>query len=129
MEILTRTEEIPKKRWRKFLDDFGRRHEGWRVKVEELIPDRGAQTEAVDLPFFGATYEPEPPGSVTIELGGAGTDHIEHRISGPSRIWVESLANGAEAALEIEAEGDRKTLISFRSPQPTESVDGLPEVV
>jgi len=126
MDILTRTEEIPKKKWRTFFEEFSRRHEGWLVKVEELIPDRGAQTEAVDLPFFGATFEPEPPGSVAIELGGIDNGHLEHRVEAPTRVWVESLAGDAEAAIEIESRGDRKTLVSFRSPQPPESVDGLP---
>ena len=123
--ILTRTEDIPRKHWLKYLDEFSKRHDGWLVDVEELMGERGAQREATALPFRGATAVLEPP-SVTIELGGDPSDHVEHRIEAPEHIWIESLAGGAEAALEIESAGGRKTLMAFRSPQPPEAVDGMP---
>ncbi len=123
--INTRTEEIPRKHWPLFFDEFSRRHEGWLVDVEVLMGERGAQKEVSALPFYGATAVLDAPASVTIELGGREADHVEHRIDAPDRVWLESLADGAEAALDIESEGGRKTLLKFRSPQPAEAVDGI----
>ena len=124
-EILTRTEEIPRRHWPVYFDDFSRRHEGWLVNVEELMGERGAQTEASSLPFHGATAVLDPNPSITIEVGRGPDDHVEHRIEDPRRIWIESLPGGAEAAVSIESAGGRRTLIEFRSPQPTEAVDGM----
>jgi hypothetical protein len=126
MKISTRTEEIPKRKWAEFFDEFSRRHEGWLVDVDDLSSGQGAQKEVSDLPFFGATLESGPKGGIILELGGARTAHLEHRITAPSRVWVESLGERVEASLEVESEGDRKTLVSFRAPQPPEAVDGLP---
>jgi hypothetical protein len=126
MEILARTEEIPRKKWPRYFDDFSRRHDGWLVDVQELMGDRGAQREATALPFRGATAVLDPRPGLTIELGRGAADHVEHRIDAPERVWVESLAGGAEAALEIESAGGRKTVIAFRSPQLPEAVDGMP---
>ena len=126
MKVSTRTEEVPKRKWGGFFDEFSRRHEGWRVDVEEFSPAQGAQKEVSNLPFFGATFEFGPQEGVVLELGGAGAAHLEHRIPAPFRVWVESLGEGAEASLEVESEGNRKTLISFRAPQPPEAVDGIP---
>jgi hypothetical protein len=123
--ILTRTEEIPQKRWPQFFDAFSRRHEGWRVDVEVLMGEQGAQYEVSDLPFFGASAVLEDSPTVTIELGGRETDNIEHRIGDVRRVWVETLVDGREAGLDIESEGGRKTLVVFRAPQPVEAVDGM----
>jgi uncharacterized protein DUF5335 len=126
MDILARTEEIPRKKWPRYFDDFSRRHDGWLVDVQELMGDRGAQLEASGLPFRGATAVLEPRPGLTLELGRDPADHVEHRIEAPERVWVESLAGGAEAAIEIESAGGRKTVIAFRSPQLPEAVDGMP---
>ena len=123
--ILTRTEEVPRKRWPQFFDEFSRRHDGWRVDVEVLMGQRGAQYEVSDLPFFGATVVLEDSPSITIELGGRETDNVEHRIGDVRRVWVESLADGRDVALDIESEGGRKTILLFRAPQPVEAVDGM----
>ena len=126
MKVSTRTEEVPKRKWGGFFDEFSRRHEGWLVDVEELSAAEGAQKEVSNLPFFGATFESGPQGGVVLELGGAGTAHLEHRIPVPSRVWVESVGERTETSLEVESEGNQKTLISFRAPQPPEAVDGIP---
>jgi len=123
--VRTRTQEIPRRRWKAFFEEFSRRHEGWLIDVEELMGDRGAQKEVSGLPFHGASATAAPWASVVIEAGRGPEDHIEHRIEGSRRIWVESLSGGAEAAVEIESAGGRRTLLEFRSPQPTEAVDGM----
>lgn len=117
-------EEIPKGLWGEFFDGFSRRHRGWLVTVEELIPDVGPLEEARQLPLEGIVADPRR-GGVLLLLGSRPEDHVEHRLEEPMRVWVETLAGGAEAALEIESAGGRKTILSFRSPSPVESVDGL----
>jgi hypothetical protein len=123
--IRTRTQEIPRRRWRAFFEEFSRRHDGWLVDIEELMSDRGAQKEVTGLPFHGASAVASPRPSVVIEVGWGPDGHIEHRIDGCRKIWVETLSGGAEAAVEIESAGGRRTLLEFRSPQPTEAVDGM----
>lgn len=123
--IRTRTQEIPRRRWPAFFEEFSRRHDGWLVDVEELIAERGAQREISGLPFHGASAIASPRPSVAIEVGRGADDHIAHRIEDCRRVWVEILEGGAEAAVEIESAGGRRTLLEFRSPQPVEAVDGM----
>jgi hypothetical protein len=40
-------------------------------------------------------------------------------------VWLRETAEGAHDSLEIEDEGNQKTLLRFRSPMLPEFVDGI----
>jgi hypothetical protein len=113
-----RTQEIPRKEWSNFFDNFSRQHEGWLATLEILGSEVGAQEAAHGLPFEGMSVSSEPAESETIEIsmGKRPDDHVSHAIEKPTRVWLEQTDEGASATLEIESEDQTKTLLSFRSP-------------
>jgi hypothetical protein len=123
---MSTTKEIPRAEWSAFFDSFSRRHEGWRVTVEVIGADIGAQEEARELALEGITAELKN-GESTIEImiGREPEDHITHTITAPTHVRVKQTATGADEALEIEAEGGVRTLVRFRSAMLPEMVDAI----
>src|SRR4051812_17891956 len=121
------TEEIPREEWNRFFEAFSRQHEGWLATLEILDDEVGAQKEIHQLPLQGVSIAAEDDGSKSIEItmGRSAGDHISHLIENPIHVWLEQTAEGANAALEIEAKDQSKILLRFRSPMPPEFVDGI----
>jgi hypothetical protein len=122
-----RTIEIPRADWGRKLDEFSSIHEGWRVSLELLMPEFGAQPEFNDLPLRGVTAEVgDRESTVTIAARSTGLDQITHTIHQPRRIRIEQNDAGADVALAIES-GDKATaILRFTSPALPETVDGVP---
>src|ERR1041384_4763530 len=122
-----RTQEIPRREWRGFLDSFSRQHEGWLATLEVLGVDVGAQEEARELPLAGVSLSSggDETEAISIDLGTKPDERISHAISEPTAVWLEQTEEGANAALEIEVADGTKTLLRFRSPMPAELVDGV----
>ncbi len=121
-----RTVTIPRADWRVKLDEFSAAHTGWRVSLELLEPDLGAQPEIDDLPLRGVTAEVagrEP--AITIAAGSKSVGQITHTIHTPTRVRLEQNDAGADVALEIESKDHAKAILRFTTPAPTETVDGV----
>jgi hypothetical protein len=54
-----------------------------------------------------------------------GKDDNASAIPEPAHVWVQQTTEGANAALEIEANDGTQTLLRFRSALPSEMVDGV----
>lgn len=115
------TREIPRESWREFFDGFSRRHQGWLVDVE-VLGSLGAQLAAQQLPLQGISAD-HANKDISIALALPGKI-VEHFIVRPETVRVEEH-EGAEGAIQIESADGEKTLISFRSAVPPETVDGL----
>src|SRR5207247_3903438 len=77
---------IPRADWRATLDEFSSCHEGWRVSLELLTPELGAQHEIEDLPLRGVAVEVGAKGStITIAAGSTGLDQVTSVIHEPPR--------------------------------------------
>jgi hypothetical protein len=123
----TQTREIPRNEWKSFFDVFSKQHEGWLATLEFLDRELGAQEEAHELPFEGVslTSAGNEPEAISIDLGSTPNDHVSHSIPEPAHVWVQQTTEGANAALEIEANDGTQTLLRFRSALPSEMVDGV----
>lgn len=120
------TQEIRREQWNNFFNSFSRQHEGWLATLEVFAMDAGAQQEVSDVAFEGISLDSdEKSGSVVINVGKTPADHVSHKIDHPVHIWLQQTEAGADAALEIEAENESKTLLRFRSPMLPEFVDGV----
>ena len=85
-----RTVVIPRADWRVKLDEFSNAHEGWRVSLELLMPDLGAQPEIADLPLRGVAAElGSKDSTITIAAGSNRLDQITHTIHTPQRVQLE----------------------------------------
>jgi hypothetical protein len=110
--------------WKRFLDEFSRRHEGWlasiRIREREVRQDRVVARELplerVDLDEFEDRIE--------IHLGNGETRRILHFVENPSSLHVELDTDGAEWGLEIGF-ANGIALLRFRCSWPSEMVDGI----
>jgi len=119
------TQQIPRKEWSAFFDSFSRKHEGWLISMELMAPELGDLVEVRDRPLAGITAELRRGGSDSIVLiFGRAPSHLTHIIAKPTRVWLKQAADGADEALEIEAQDAPTALLRFRSPRRTEEVDG-----
>lgn len=120
------TKEVTHNEWTNFFDTFSKQHEGWLATLEVFGDEIGAQAEAVELPFEGISLNSEAGAeSLVINFGGAAADHVSHTVERPRHVWLRETEEGAHDSLEIEEDGNQKTLLRFRSPMLPEFVDGI----
>jgi len=117
---------IPRADWRATLDEFSTAHQGWRVSLELLEPDIGAQPEIDDLPLRGVTAETGGRDDAITIAAGSKAEQITHTIHTPTRVQLEKNDAGADMALEIESSDHAKAILRFTTPVPIETVDGVP---
>ena len=122
-----RTQEIPKKEWIEFFDNFSRKHEGWLVSLEIFGPEIGAQVEERELALEGITaaLDQTEGNTIMIMTGIKPNDHITHSVTGPTSVSLEQTDEGADAALAIKSEDGLTTLLRFRSAVLPEMVDAV----
>src|SRR5881394_2690214 len=117
---------IPRADWRAKLDEFSTTHQGWRVSLELLEPNLGAQPEIDGLPLRGVTAEVDARESAITIAAGSKSGQITHVIHTPMRVQLEKNDAGADMALEIESSDHVKAILRFTTPVPVETVDGVP---
>ena len=120
------TVTIPRADWRVKLDEFSSVLEGWRVSLDVLTPELGAQPEISDLPLRGVSAEVGARDStITIAAGWKDSEQITHTIHAPIRVRLEQNEAGADVALEIESSDHAKAIVRVMSPALPETVDGV----
>lgn len=114
---MAETDELPRDRWRTYFDDLSRRLATMQATVEIDGPDLGAQVQAEDLVLSGISYDDRDDVLVVGLSPGGPTESLEHLVSSPKRILVESSDAVLPSAIEVEdAEGVR-TLVRLQ-PAP-----------
>ena len=122
-----RTVVIPRADWSAKLNEFSAVHDGWRVSLDVLTPELGAQPEIANLPLRGVAAElDERDPVITIAAGWKDSDQITHTIHTPTRVQLEQNDSGADVALAIES-SDAKAILRITSPAMPETVDGVPK--
>jgi len=98
------------------MEDFNRQHQGEIAAIQVIGEDIGAQYAAEALPFVGITSDDtgSEKGAFAILLGTEPNDHIEHRISDPTHLWVTSTRDRLKDTLEIEAADGTKTILQLQ---------------
>ena len=119
------TTEIPREEWRRFLDEFSRRHAGWLVTIEVNDPREGRSELARDVPLSGVSAELHGRAPEIESLAGPRGREINPRIAAPSRLTLSRTPGGADEGVEMESADGTRTLVRFRTPALPETVDGL----
>lgn len=119
MTTATRTQEIPREEWPRFLDIFSKGREGWLVTVEVFDTEIGDQLEVEHMKLRGITFEEkgsEPP-AVLIMVDRPTGDHMTQQILNPKAIRLErsELESGTYEAMQIETEDGPTTLVRFHA--------------
>jgi hypothetical protein len=110
------TYEIPREQWPMAVTSFGEQHHRWRVSLDVLGAEIGAQPEVRELPLEGLSAEPEDKGgSISIFVERSLDDHLTHLIQNPVSILVEENDDGVDA-MQIEAADGTKTIVTFAPP-------------
>ena len=105
--------------WAIFLKEFNKKNQSRPTRLE-VFDQMGVQTEEHDLPLMGIDLEMRGKGAPRIEImlggqGGADERHLTHTITCAQRVNVEISEMGGDEVLEIESEGNVKTLLRFES--------------
>jgi hypothetical protein len=108
------TDELPRERWRTYFDDFSRGLARTQATVEIDGPDLGAQVQAEGLLLNGITYDDRDDVLVIGLSPGGPTESLEHLVSNPRRILVESSKGVLPATIEVEDAEGRQTLVRLR---------------
>ncbi len=122
------TREIPRNEWIKFFDEFSKHHERWIVTMEILGYDLGDQEETAALPLIGISGDVKArENRVEIMLGDKPDQHLTRIIENPKRVWIELAEEPEHAAITVESEDGRTTLVRFRHIPPEQTERQLPE--
>jgi|SRR5208337_1263600 len=109
------TNELPRDRWRIYFDDLSRGLATTRATVEIDGPDLGAQVQAEGLLLSGISYDDRDDVLVVGLSPGGAAESLEHLVSRPQRIRVESSDAILPSTIEVEdAEGER-TLVRLQA--------------
>ena len=109
------TEELPRAGWRVYFDDLSRALGTTQATVEIEAPDLGAQVQAEDLVLSGISYDDRDDVLVVGVSPGGPTESLEHLISSPQRIWVESSASIVPSTIEIQDAEGQITLVRLQA--------------
>ena len=115
---------IPQNEWRKFLEEFSRRHHGWLVtlethdlKTEENVASRFMPLEGMVLDLED---EKNPRINVTVR---SDEKQIKHILFRPSQLVVYRSERGEAQAVRIVSI-NTSTTVRFRVAMSPELVDG-----
>ena len=100
-------------RWSEVLDDFTRRNVGRRTKLEIDDPEIGAQSQELDYPLLGVTFDPIDD-RVEIMVGelGAGEPHLSRSVGDVHSLNVLTNRDGQDVALRL-THGAGQTILTL----------------
>jgi hypothetical protein len=116
------TDELRRDQWRLYFDDLSRRLATTRATVEIEAPELGAQVQADELLLTGISYDDRDDLLVVGLSPGGPTESLEHMVSSPQRIWVDSSTDLLPSTIEVEDAEGQRTLVRLQGAPtlPTE---------
>jgi Family of unknown function (DUF5335) len=109
--VMAEANEVPRDDWRVYFDELSHVLTTTEAEVEIEGPDLGAQVQAEGLVLSGLSYDDRDDVLVVGLSPGGPTESLQHLISNPQQIWVESSGSAVPSTIEIkDAEGLRTLL-------------------
>ena len=111
------TQQLPNAEWGAFLDDLSRQYESGQVSVTVSGNSMSEAPVITELPLLGIQLNTKgrDSGSITVIAGRDEDTAISHTILGPTQIHVARDAEGAVAAIQIDAPDPAQTQVHFLS--------------
>lgn len=117
LSMAPETSELARERWSSYFEDLSRELGTSTATVEVDGLDVGAQIEGEDLVLDGISYDHRDD-IVVIGLAPVGAkEAVEHFVSGPQHIYIESGDGILPNVLDIEDAEGHKTIVRLR-PAP-----------
>lgn len=109
------TQQLPQEEWGGFLDEISRQFESGLVSV--TVSGMSDAPVITDLPLLGIQLNTKgsDSGSITVIAGQSAGDAISHTIPAPTQFQVARDADGAVAAIQIDAPEPAQTQVHFLS--------------
>lgn len=109
-----RTIEIPRQTWAVYFDNLNKRALSEPVRLEVENRDIGDQEMTRRLPLVGIDLETKGSEAGDIEVTvGDERQEFTHAIDNPTRVYLKVDDDGNIDCMEIEDQGDGKTLVFF----------------
>jgi hypothetical protein len=109
------TSELPRDGWRAYFDELSHALTTTQATVEIDGPDLGAQVQAEGLILSGISYDDKDDLLVVGLSPGGPAESLQHLVSSPQRIRVESSVGILPSSIDVEdAEGER-TLVRIQA--------------
>jgi hypothetical protein len=111
------TQGLPREEWGAFFDDLSREFEQGLVDVTIRSVNQSDAPVITGLPLLGIQINTKgsDAGSITIMAGQDEDTAISHTIAGPTQVNIARDAEGAVAAVQIDAPDPAQTRIHFLS--------------
>jgi Family of unknown function (DUF5335) len=114
---MAETDELPRDSWRTYFDDLSRTLAATQATVEIDAPDLGAQVQAEGLLLSGISYD-DRDDILVIDLSPGGpAESLEHMVSSPQRITIESAEGILPSAIEVDDAEGQQTIVRLQ-PAP-----------
>jgi hypothetical protein len=105
------TTDLSRDAWRPYFDELSKTLATTRATVEIDAPQLGAQLQADDLVLDGITYD-DRDDILVIALAEGGADEVlQHFVSEPKRISVETTQGVVPSSIEVEDGEGQVTLV------------------
>jgi hypothetical protein len=108
------TNELARDGWRAYFDELSRSLTTTQATVEIDGPNLGAQVQAEGLLLSGITYDDRDDILVVALSPGGPAESLEHFVSSPQRISVESSGGILPSAIEVEDGEGQRTLVRLK---------------
>jgi hypothetical protein len=116
---------IARQEWVAALNGFTRRHDGWLVSLDIIPPQGQPLREFENLPLRGVSSDRvNHDGTLVISVSWSRNQHLTHMVHSVARLSIEQTADGADAALWIDAKDGTRTVLRLRVAALPETVDG-----
>lgn len=112
---MAETNTLPRDDWRVYFDGLSRGLTTTQATVEIEGPDLGAQVQAEGLVLSGISYDDRDDLLVVGLSPGGPTESLQHLISSPQQIWVESSDGILPSSVEIEDAEGQRTLVRLQA--------------
>ena len=102
--------------WTIYFKEFSKKNQ-LRPTQLQVFDQMGAQTEVHELPLMGINLEmrgeDSPRIEIMLEIQGVDAKHLTHVITRAQQVNVKTSETGVDEVMEIESEGNVKTLLRF----------------
>lgn len=120
--------EIPRDDWPDFCEAFTRQHRGWLASLLRVDPwgesELLVRDRSLDSIFPGAE-EPEADEAEVFCVTLNGGEPAMLAVDAPRRIWVAETDERGHQAVRVDSADGASTVVVFRVPAASETVDGL----